>query len=176
MESLRIRFEKVKLAYAELERTLKKGKGLVYKTEKGIYGTTDVDAIFKFFQDIHLETCKSFIDLGCGDGRVVLIASLFTKAKGIEFDSELIEKAKEIRDSLGMKCDLLRGDYMKQDISDCDVVFMNPDHEFHDIDDKLKRELKGTLYIYNEIFAPNLLKKGKKFWPSQVPIITYTSK
>jgi SAM-dependent methyltransferase len=173
--SLRI-FEKVKSAYAELELSLKRGKGLVYKTEKGIYGTTDVDAIFKFFQDIHLGRFKNFIDLGCGDGRVVLIASLFTKAKGIEFDSDLIDKAKAIREELHLTCDLIQGDYLKQDISDYDIVFMNPDHEFHDIDKKLQSELKGTLYIYNEIFAPNLLKKGKKFWPSQVPIITYTVK
>jgi SAM-dependent methyltransferase len=175
MQDIDAKFHEIKLAYAELERKLKdSGKGLVYRTDKGIYGTTNLDAIFKFFKEIGLQNYRSFLDLGCGDGRVVLVAALFTEASGIEFDAELVFLGRQIRDGLGIGCELKVGDYLTADISNYDVVFMNPDHEFGPLDTKLKKELRGPLFIYNEIFAPAMLKKGKKYWPSQVPVITYT--
>ncbi len=168
------KFEAIKAEYAKLESSLKKsGKGVVYDTEKGIYGTTNLDNIFKFFKEINLESCRNFIDLGCGDGRVVLVAALFTKATGIEYDAELIAVAKNIQKKLGIDCELVQGDYLEQDISGYDIVFMNPDHSFGELDKKLKDELKGRLFIYNEIFAPDVLKKGKKYWYGQIPVIEY---
>jgi SAM-dependent methyltransferase len=175
MPDIESRFRDIKQAYADFENTLKEsGKGLVYRTDKGIYGTTNLDAIFRFFKEIGLQNYRHFLDLGCGDGRVVLVASLFTKAEGIEFDAELVAIGRGIRDRLGLKCELKAGDYLHIDLSGHDILFMNPDHEFGPLDGKLKRELSGPLFIYNEIFAPDSLKKGKKYWPSQVPIITYT--
>jgi len=168
------RFREIKQAYADFEQKLKdSGKGMVYRTDKGIYGTTNLDAIFKFFKEIGLQNYRHFLDLGCGDGRVVLVASLFTKAEGIEFDAELVSVGRGIRDRLGLKCELRTGDYLHIDLAGYDILFMNPDHEFGPLDAKLKRELNGPLFIYNEIFAPDSLKKGKKYWPSQVPIVTY---
>lgn len=168
-------FARIKKKYAELEESLiKSGRGLVYRTEKGIYGTSGMDRIHDFFRQIRLENCSSFLDLGSGDGRVVLIASLFTKATGIEFDKELSDKAKQTCDSLGMECTLIEGDYLKHDFTQYDIIFINPDHEFNELDEKLSKELKGTLFVYNEIFAPEQLKKGRKFWAGQTPIVSYT--
>jgi len=169
------RFNQIKQAYAEFENYLKdSGKGLVYRTEKGIYGTTNLDAIFRFFKEIGLQNYKSFLDLGCGDGRVVLIASLFTKATGIEYDQDLISIAEKIRNQLNIDCELITGDYLAHDLTSYDIVFMNPDHEFGELDEKLRKELMGPLFIYNNIFAPESLKKGKSYWPSQVPVIKYS--
>ncbi|MBW2966990.1 class I SAM-dependent methyltransferase [Candidatus Woesearchaeota archaeon] len=168
-------FDRIKTAYTHFESRLKaEGRGLVFRTRKGIYGTTPLDQIFRFFKEINLQNYSNFIDLGCGDGRVVLTASLFTKATGIEFDAELLERAKAIRDSLNLQCGLIQGDYLAIDLSKYDIVFMNPDHEFGELDSKLARELKGPLFIYNDIFAPSSLRKGKKFWPGQVPVIMFT--
>ena len=169
------RFRKIKQSYAQLETSLKdSGKGLVYRTEKGIYGTTNLDAIFRFFKEIGLQNYKHFLDLGCGDGRVVLVASLFTKSTGIEFDEELISIAREISEQLQLDCEFITGDYLTQEITKYDIVFMNPDHEFGSLNDKLNAELDGSLFIYNNIFAPESLKKGQSYWPSQVPIIKYS--
>jgi SAM-dependent methyltransferase len=168
------KFLKIKQAYSDFEQHLKDtGIGLVYDTEKGIYGTTSIDNIFRFFKEIKLQDYSDFIDLGCGDGRVVLVASLFTKAAGIEFSKELIEAAIEIRDRLHLNCELIAADYMEHDISKYDIVFMNPDQEFKALETKLNTELKGPLFIYNELFAPNTLKKGRKYWYGQIPIIKY---
>ena len=174
MPNIDQQFQDIKQAFKQLEDSLKQsGKGLVYRTEKGIYGTTNLDAIFKFFKEIGLQNYKHFLDLGCGDGRVVLIASLFTKSTGIEFDEELVSIAREISEQLSLDCELITGDYLEHDITKYDIVFMNPDHEFGPLNEKLKEELQGPLFIYNNIFAPDNLKKGKSFWPSQVPIIKY---
>ena len=117
------------------------------------------------------------IDLGSGDGKVVLIASLFTKATGIEYDKELVKKSAEIRDKLGLKCDFIRGDFLKHDLSKYDVIFINPDKGFHKgTEDKLLKELKGKLIVYNFVFAPRFLKKGKTYWLEQVPVTVYTKK
>lgn len=169
------KFSQIKKAYAEFEQRLRdSGKGLVYRTQKGIYGTTNLDAVFRFFREIGLNNYSSFLDLGCGDGRVVLVASLFTKATGIEYTKELVDVAETIKDNLELDCEFIAGDYLDHDLTKYDIVFINPDHEFNELDTKLKAELRGPLFVYNEIFAPNLLKKGKKFWPSQIPIIKYT--
>jgi len=83
------------------------------------------------------------LDLGSGDGKIVLIASLFTKsAAGIEFDEELVKKGIEIRDKLGLKCDLICADYMEHDFSQYDILFINPDKSFHHgLEEKLLREM-----------------------------------
>ncbi len=168
-------FQQIKAQYQEFEQQLKDaGKGLVYSTEKGIYGTTNIDNIYAFFKEINLQNYAHFLDLGCGDGRVVLIASLFTKSTGLEYDKELVAVAEEIKNKLNLGVELIVGDYTKHNFSNYDIIFMNPDHEFQDIDDKLKTELNGPLFIYNEIFAPNKLKKGKKYWYDQSPITKYT--
>lgn len=168
------KFNQIKQAFLELENSLQKGKGLVYRTEKGIYGTTGMDRIFNFFKEINLQDYKHLLDLGSGDGRVVLIASLFTKATGIEYDAELNKIAIEIRDKLNLECDILTGDYMQHDFTQYDIVFINPDHDLSDLSKKLRSELKGSLFIYNELFSPEGLRKGKKFWAGQIPVVSYT--
>ncbi|NQU79456.1 class I SAM-dependent methyltransferase [Candidatus Woesearchaeota archaeon] len=170
------KFNSIRSEYALFEKELKEsGKGLVYRTEKGIYGTSNLDNIFKFFKEICLKDCKKFLDLGCGDGRVVLTASLFTKAVGIEHSGDLIDSAILIRERLGIDCELIQGDYLDHDFSSYDVIFINPDHNFAELDEKLKREMRGDLFVYNEIFAPESLVKGKKFWAGQSPIVNYTN-
>lgn len=164
---------KYRLFYENLER---KGKLKVRDTEKGIWGTSDIENVYELFRKIDLRG-KSFLDLGSGDGCVVLTAALFTdKAAGIEFDQELNDKAIEIRDSLNLKAKLIKGDFLDHDISSYDIVFINPDHEFKELDEKLAKELKGTLYVYNLVFEPNMLKKYQKIWLDQVPVTIFKKK
>jgi len=155
----------------------KNGKGMVYDTEKGIFGTSSCSALFKFFSEIRLETYNDFLDLGSGDGRAVLIASLFTKATGIEFDKELCNVAKKIRDKLELDCEILQEDFLKFDISKYDFLFINPDQGFQKgLDEKLANEMRGVLFVYNYIFQPEKLKKGKSYWYDEIPIVMYENK
>ncbi|MEE9525107.1 MAG: hypothetical protein V3V78_00690 [Candidatus Woesearchaeota archaeon] len=104
-----------------------------------------------------------------------MIASLFTKATGIEFDKKLNDIGIKIKDELKLKAELIQGDFFKHDTSKYDVIFINPDQGFHKgVEDKLLKEMKGKLFVYNNIFQPRFLKKGKTYWFDGIPIITYT--
>ncbi len=169
------KFSQIKKAYAEFEQRLRdSGKGLVCRTQKGIYATTNLDAVFRFFREIGLNNYSRFLDLGCGDGRVVLVASLFTKATGIEYTKELVDVADTIKQNLELDCEFIVGDYLDHDLTKYDLVFINPDHDFNRLDTRLREELGGPLFVYNDFFAPALLKKSKEFWPGRIPIIKYT--
>lgn len=84
-------FNRIKARYDALDREgLRHGKLPMHSTEFGFWGTTNLNDAYDFFSRIHLERFKRFVDLGCGDGRVVAVASLFTDAVGIEGNRELV--------------------------------------------------------------------------------------
>jgi hypothetical protein len=85
----------------------------------------------------------------------------------------------KIRDKLGLKADLIRGDFFENDFSKYDVIFINPDTGFHKgLEDKLLKEMKpdARLYVYNNIFLPRFLKKGKTYRVGLSPVIVYRNK
>lgn len=173
------KFNELKQKYDEFYKSFyDKGSIPVGDTEKGIWGAAITDHIFEFFKKIKLQNYKTFIDLGSGDGKVVLIASLFNiKATGIEFDKDLIDTSIKMRDELGLSAEFIKGDFLKQDLSHYDIIFINPDKGFElKLENKLLKEIKDTakLFIYNNIFLPNILKKGKTYLFEQVPIISYS--
>ena len=173
------KFLEIKEKYKEYyDSFLKKGKYPLRDTEKGIWGTVDLDNVFDFFTKIKLQNYKKFIDLGSGDGNVVMVASLFTDATGIEFDGELHKVAKKLQKELGIKATLKKGDYLKANLKEYNSFFIFPDNEFkHGLENKLLEEMKpkAKLFVYQQIFKPLLLKKGKTYWFNQVPILTYTN-
>ena len=70
-----------------------------------------------------------FIDLGCGDGRVVLeVGRAFPDRKciGVELQSSLVEKAKTLakQQRLGGNCTFHAGDLAAVDLSEASVVFL----------------------------------------------------
>lgn len=169
-------FKKIDLAYTKFEARLKaQGKKLVWETEKGIYGAAPCKRLFALFKKIGLENYKKFIDLGSGDGRVVMIASLFTDATGVEADEELVALGQRVRHELGLQCHFVHDDFLEQDLSEYDLLFINPDQGFHKgLEEKLLREMTGTLLVNNNIFLPEKLKKGKSIWIDDTPVILYT--
>lgn len=192
------KFNELRQKYEEFYKSFyKRGSLPVGDTEKGIWGAAVTAHIYEFFKtleiskeissaqkiskkfsrEIKLQNYKTFIDLGSGDGKVVLIASLFgVKATGIEYDKDLIEISIRIRDELGLSADFIQGDFLKQDLSRYDILFINPDKGFeYKLENKLLKEMKkdAKLFVYNNIFLPNILKKGKTYWFEQVPIIIY---
>ncbi|MFC1801535.1 class I SAM-dependent methyltransferase [Nanoarchaeota archaeon] len=152
---------------------------VVRDTAKGIWGPANLEICYKLFKKIGLSKVGSFLDLGSGDGRVVLVASLFTEATGIEFDKDLVDMGIKIRDKLGLKADLIKGDFFEYDFSKYDVIFINPDNGFHKgLEDKLLKEMRpdARLYLYNNIFLPRFLKKGKTYRLGLSPVIVYRNK
>lgn len=180
MGKIRIeKFTELKQKYIEFYETFYAiGRGTVRDTEKGIWGPSGTDDVYDLFFKIQLGQYKTFLDLGSGDGKVVLIASLFgVSATGIEFDKELNDVGIRIRDSLKLKASLICGDFFDHDFSKYDVIFINPDQGFQKgLEEKLLKEMRedALLFVYNNIFLPRFLKKGKSYWFNGIPIISYT--
>jgi len=176
-------FNRIKDAYDALDREgLRHGKLPMHSTEFGFWGTTNMNDAYDFFSRIKLERFKKFADLGCGDGRVVAIASLFTDAVGIEGNKDLVEIGTKTFKELGIntelekknKATLLCKNYYHEDFSDYEVIFMFPDNRYDDeMLQKLKTEFKGYLFIYNKTHLPAGIKAGKTYWIDQMPIASY---
>ena len=172
------KFRELKQQYQEFyDSFYKKGKIPMGDTEKGIWGTADTQDLYDFFVKVKLSKHKNFIDLGSGDGKVVLIASLFgVNAVGIEFDRDLLKSSIKIKNSLDLKAKFIQGDFLQHDLSKYDFIFINPDKGFEKgLEDKLLKEMnpKAKLFVYNNIFLPRFLKKGKSYWFSGIPVISY---
>ena len=174
---LEARFAQIKHEYNKFYNgLLRQGKINCRDTGIGLWGCSAPDTIFNFFKEIKLERFNNFLDLGSGDGIVVLIASLFTNAKGIEFDKELHDKAIEIQDNLNMNAEFESMDFNETNLSGYDIIFINPDKSFtrSKVEKKLLHEMTGILAVYNHIFSPNFLKKEKIFWHDHIPITIWS--
>ncbi len=158
-------------------RLLSQGRLPIKDTGVGYWGISVADDLFELFKRIKLDKHKNFLDLGSGDGKVVMIASLFTKATGIEADEELHNFAKEIKKKLKTmagKASLINENFYDHDISKYDVIFYNPDQNPEKISPKFSKELKGKLIVYGPHFHPENLKKETSFFANTTQVTIYT--
>jgi len=84
-----------------------------------------------------------------------------------------------MRDKIGLKAEFIQGDFLKHDLSKYGFIFINPDKEFeYGLEKKLLKEMQpgARLFVYNNIFLPRFLRKGKSYWFGGIPIIAYTTK
>ena len=169
-------FNIIKREYEEYYRNmLRQGQLPVKDTGIGFWGPSITEEIFEVFKKLKLHKYESFIDLGAGDGKVVLIASLFCKKTvGIEFDPILLGKALEIKEKLKLNATFYHGDYFYHNISKYDIVFCYPDKPmYRGLEEKLLRELRGKFIHYGHHFYPSQLKKIKSFLINNTPISIY---
>ena len=160
-------FLQIKQKYGDFYDSLLRQGQLVYRnTDVGIWGAAVTDEVFNLFKKIKLHNFKNFLDLGSGDGKVVMIASLFgLKATGIEYDKWLVENTLKIRNSLMhlphvRKTKFLQKNYYDHDFSNYDIVFCNPDEPmYRNLEGKMLKELKGHLVVYGPHFHPRHLRK-----------------
>ncbi|MBI2131146.1 hypothetical protein HYU10_05255 [Candidatus Woesearchaeota archaeon] len=157
---------------------LRQGKFPLGPTEKGFWGAAVPEEILELFNNISIKKYRNFVDLGSGDGKVVLIASLFgIHAVGIEFDGDLFRKSVEIRDNLDLKCSFMNSDFYGADLSGFSLIFVNPDAPFErGLEKKLLKEMKGKLIVYGEQFKPKRLKHEEQFFIGGTEINIYSNK
>ncbi|PIY60589.1 hypothetical protein COY95_01005 [Candidatus Woesearchaeota archaeon CG_4_10_14_0_8_um_filter_47_5] len=167
--------------YKEL---LSQGKLPMRPTERGYWGAAISPIVFDLFKQLDLKRFSSFVDLGSGDGKVVMLASLFgTKAQGIESDEELHRTAVALHKELAVKvpslsnAELVRGDYYEHDLSPYQVVFINPDQPFfRGMEKKLLKELNGYLIVYSHTYHPHELHKLVELTIDGMKIPVYVNK
>lgn len=162
--------EQVKAMYKQFESyLLKNGIHLAKDTGTGYWGVTPLEELHELFQQIGIHKHKHLLDLGSGDGRVVLLAAAMgIKATGIETDGWLLRTALELKRKISHpsmeNASFVSDDFMKMDISDFDIVYISPDKPFYrGLDRKLGKELKGRLIVHSYEFLPATLKLERQF-------------
>ena len=172
-------FSKIKKEYDHFYRSLlKDGKLPMRSTSKGFWNASIADEVYESFKKLELSKFKNFLDIGSGDGKVVLIASLFCKnAEGIEIDNFLHNKAVEIKSKLKLNNAILHNkDFFVHDFSKYDVLFLAPDAPMErGLENKLLNEMKGKLIHYGHHFQPKFLQKENDFLVNGNLISVYSS-
>jgi len=148
------RFEAVNNAYSSRRRRLLVEGRFQRQTSHGYWAQTNPEHVFELFKKINLGQSRSFLDLGSGDGIVTSVASLFTKATGIEIDPKLHQDAEDLKAKLGLTSTNKNMDYLAEDLADYDVIFIAPDNYFHKLEKNIVEQFKGTLIILDNIFRP----------------------
>ncbi|MBI2651286.1 hypothetical protein HYX01_02350 [Candidatus Woesearchaeota archaeon] len=149
----------------------------LWDTGRGFWGHAIADEIYEAFKKINLHRHKSFIDLGSGDGKVVLTAALFCKRSvGIEIDNGLFKKSLEMQKKLNIPNALFfNSDFYQHSISEFDAVFVYPDAPMHrGLEKKLLNELNGKLIHYGHHFHPQSLKVEDNFLVNGTLVTVYT--
>ena len=161
------KFSQIKKEYNSFYKSLlSKGRLPMWSTEKGFWNASISEEINEAFKKIKLGKFKNFLDIGSGDGKVVLIAALFCKnAEGIEIDDFLHSKALQLQEKLRFKNVTFHNkDFFEHDFSKYDVLFTAPDAPFErGLEKKLLSEMNGKLIHYGHHFHPANLKKENSF-------------
>jgi len=175
----RAAFEQIKMEYDGFYRDLlRHGKLPLWSTGKGFWGGVIADEVYEAFKRTGLNKRTSFIDLGSGDGKAVLIAALFCKrAVGIELDNNLFKKSLEMQQKLSMPNAIFyNSNFYDHSISEFDVVFTYPDAPMHrGLEKKLLNELRGKLIHYGHHFHPQNLKAEEQFLVNDNLFTIYTN-
>jgi len=173
-----IKFHLIKAEYDKFYKNMMgKGSLLMKDTPVGFWGPTSTEEAFTAFKRLNLGRFKSFLDIGSGDGKIVLIASLFcNNAVGIEYDPILVGKALEIRRKLGLlNTQFVNDDFFNHDFSGYDMLFCNPDKPmYRGLEEKLLKEMNGKLILHGHHFHPTNLKKEKEFSINNTLFTVYT--
>lgn len=158
-----VSFHKVRTFYEHYYDELKtRGIHSHKQTEKGFWVSSVGSEIFDLFRRIRLEQFKHFADLGSGDGKVAIIASLFTESTGIECDEELVKRSIQIKEKLDLRnLHFVKGDFLENDLSAYDILFVYPDNPLIRLEQKLLKEFNGVLIVCGGLFLPEKLVKKR---------------
>ena len=88
------------------------------------YGETPAITILELLRDLEAQPPLRFVDLGSGRGSPSLVtASLGYPSKGIEIQSEFVERANRIAQNLKLPAEFEVGDFLNQPWPEADLYF-----------------------------------------------------
>jgi protein-L-isoaspartate O-methyltransferase len=142
------------------------GREHTYKmTPLGMWACSDAKEVHDIFIQVGLQEYGHIADLGSGDGRVVLLASLFTQATGLEADGELATQAQGMSQGLGLKrARFIQGDCRRADLAPYDLLFLYPDKPLDWLEALLPADWSGHMLIYGPHFKPQRMTYLKTFY------------
>jgi hypothetical protein len=155
-------FLEIQAAYQTFYQRLKQVKeGLPYRsTKSGMWATSSAEEVYRGFCHFELDQYSHMADLGSGDGIVVAIASLFTRATGYEIDQWLHEQSIELSNSLNLsKATFIQADFLRANLSAYDLLYLYPDKPFYHLEERLHTTWTGRLLVNGPHFPPRRFKK-----------------
>ena len=158
----RSKFKDILKYYSEKDKRLLDSKGLIYHhNEFGVFAPSDISSVFELLKKLNFNKYDKFVDLGSGDGRVVLTASLFVDSVGIELDKKLYDFSKKSMKELSINnTQFVNKDFFSIKFKDSDLIYIAPDKNLFWNDDFFSR--KGNLIVNSKVFL--LSKKPKKIF------------
>lgn len=135
------------------------------------YVPTDNQAIEGIFSVLKIRKGSTVVDLGSGDGRVLMSASKHGyKAIGYELNPVLALVSKyRLREY--PKAKVVITDYWKADLSKADVVFIFSAAPYmHRLNEKFKNELKPGTVVISYAFSFESKKIDQKIGPANIYI------
>lgn len=136
------------------------------------YAQTPEDVIREMLKLAKVKPSELLVDLGCGDGYVLIIAASEFKCRciGYEIDNALVNLAYTRIKELGLenKVKIIHNDLFNADLSDVDVVFLYLTPRMLDsLKWKLEKELKKGARVVShdypiEGWRPKVVKELKK--------------
>lgn len=148
----RLRSRKAWATYLEAVFEARESERVGRATPAGLFLPSPLTDIHLLFDQVGLDRFRRVADLGSGDGRVVLLASLYTRAVGLEADPALVASARAQGLSLGMEGAEFRvADFMKDDLSEFDLLFIYPDKPLTGLAERLRGSYRGGLLVYGPL-------------------------
>ena len=170
-------FDIIKAAYdRSYTDLLRIGKIPARDTKIGFWGPSVTHEVYEAFQKIQLSRSKRFLDLGSGDGKVALLASLFcSEAHGVEYDEALHTQAENMASQLGIaNVAFFNRDFHDHSLGEYDAIFINPDKPMsRGTEKKLVDEMTGRLIVYGHHFHPTGLKMQREFLVGDTAITVF---
>jgi len=133
-------------------------------TTAGLFVPSPLSDLRPLFDQIDLAAYKRMADLGSGDGRVVLLAALYTDAEGLEADPALVAASRGCALALGIsRARFARIDFQTADLKKYDLLFIYPDKPLGPLTDRLTRDFAGDLLVYGPFPSAGDLKETARF-------------
>lgn len=153
---------------AALKRLHAELGGSYKATPAGMWACSRSEELYDLLGQLDLSPYTHFVDLGSGDGRAVLLASLFLPATGIEADPGLVQASRDLARRLGLeRTRFLCADCRQADLSPYDLLFIYPDKPLDWLIKMLPSPWKGHLLVYGPYFQPQGLRHLKTLYAGQ---------
>lgn len=180
LEYLELRNEDVDFGYVTKEDRPDIYNGEYYESKP--FDHSSIDLVFNVINQLPCE--KSFFDIGCGKGQILLMAGLsgFRTIGGIDFNSELVSIAETNMHLLQIEAEVISGDASDyKDIDRYSIFFLyNPFGEkillevADNILNSYERRKRNIFIIYgNPFFHKVLISKNKISLYRQVKVDLY---
>jgi hypothetical protein len=171
-------FSKVKTAYQHFYQRLKllENSPPYRSTKSGMWATSAAEEIYRAFCHFELDQYRHVADLGSGDGIVVAIASLFTRATGYEIDEWLYQQSIKLSHALKLpKATFFRKDFLQANLTGYDLLYLYPDKPLYELEERLLATWSGRLLVSGPHFPPRYLRKTAECKSSVGGFVLYES-